>query len=389
MQALKMAYDFNESLTLTSVSSRRVYDDECAVDWDFSRETLRHTWKDNQYRKISQETRLNYAKNRLKWLLGVYYDNDDTDIDYETESVYPMLAGVTSRNLEGDAYAVFGNISLPLAGPLGMFAGLRYEKQNLSFRDNLDKRAFDDAWDAVSPRVGLEYRFVPELMVYASVSKGYRSGGFNMFASDSRYYSYDPESLWNYEIGGKGEFFGYRLVVNGAIYYMDISDMQVTEAISAAESYVTNAAAATALGAEIEAQWHLTDNLSLMVGLAYSDVKFDTFKDALGDYADNKSPYAPDYTINFGMQYRHASGFHARADMIGYGRMYYDRANVYSKSAYQIVNAKVGYEMERFDISVYGNNLFDTAYNDYGYSNGYYTIYSAPGEIGVQVTYRF
>ncbi|WP_394698398.1 TonB-dependent receptor domain-containing protein [uncultured Desulfobacter sp.] len=225
MQALKMTYDFSESLTLTSISSHRVYDDECMLDYDFSSSTLRHSRKDNQYRKISQEMRLNYAKNRLKWLLGVYYDDDHNDINYETESIYPTLAGVTSRDLEGDAYAVFGNISLPLTERLNIFSGLRYEKQNLSFRDNLDKRAFDDSWDAVSPRVGIEYHCVPDLMFYGSVSKGYRSGGFNMFAMDSRYYSYEPESLWNYEVGVKGDFFDHRLVVNGALYYMDISDM--------------------------------------------------------------------------------------------------------------------------------------------------------------------
>ncbi|WP_324292547.1 TonB-dependent receptor domain-containing protein [uncultured Desulfobacter sp.] len=73
--------------------------------------------------------------------------------------------------------------------------------------------------------VGIEYHCVPDLMFYGSVSKGYRSGGFNMFAMDSRYYSYEPESLWNYEVGVKGDFFDHRLVVNGALYYMDISDM--------------------------------------------------------------------------------------------------------------------------------------------------------------------
>jgi len=109
----------------------------------------------------------------------------------------------------------------------------------------------------------------------------------------------------------------------------------------------------------------------------------------LGNYEGNKNPYAPNYTFNIGAQYRHSSGFYARADLIGYGKMYFDKANEYSRDAYELVNAKIGYEMENFDVYLYGKNVFDKEYNTYGYMGGFYTVYSDPGEVDLQLVYRF
>jgi iron complex outermembrane receptor protein len=69
--------------------------------------------------------------------------------------------------------------------------------------------------------------------------------------------------------------------------------------------------------------------------------------------------------------------------------MYFDRANEYSKDAYEIVNTKIGHETEHFDIYLYAENLFDKEYDSDGYYGVFYTIYSAPREIGLQAVYRF
>ena len=170
---------------------------------------------------------------------------------------------------------------------------------------------------------------------------------------------------------------------------MEIDDMQVNEAVSPLESYMTNAAEATGKGVELEITARVFEGLSLMAGFGYTDIEFDDFEDALGDYEDNDNPWAPEYTFNIGAQYRHYSGFYARCDLIGYGEMYFDKANDYSRDAYEIVNAKIGYEAKHFDIYLYGKNLFDEEYDSNGYYGGFYTIYSDPGEVGLQLVYRF
>jgi iron complex outermembrane receptor protein len=133
----------------------------------------------------------------------------------------------------------------------------------------------------------------------------------------------------------------------------------------------------------------LADGLTVTAGFGYCDIEFDEFQDSLGNYEGNKNPYAPDYTFNLGAQYRHENGFYARAEMVGYGKMYLDKANEYSQDAHQLVNAKIGYETEHFDIYLYGENVFDAEHDAYGYYGGYYVVYGDPREIGLKLVYRF
>ena len=388
-QSLKIAYDISDSLTLTSTTTNWVYEEKSLVDFDFSPATLMHPDVDDEFSKISQELRLNYSAERLKWLVGLYYDRDVFDIDYEIISVIPQMAGVTSRDIDGDTYAVFANLTYPLTKQLSMIGGLRYEKEKQDFEDNISNLKTDESWNKLSPKIALEYRFTPAIMTYVSASQGYRSGGFNWGVTDPQYISYDAETLCSYEIGAKTAFLNNRLIINGSVYYMKIDDMQVEEAVSPVELYITNAAEATGKGFELEMTARVTDGLSLMGGFGYTDIEFDDFKDALGDYKGNENPWAPEYTFNLGAQYRHRSGFYARADLIGYGKMYFDRANEYSRDAYEIVNAKIGYETEHFDIYLYGKNIFDKEYDSDEYFGGFYTVYSDPGEVGLQLVYRF
>jgi iron complex outermembrane receptor protein len=388
-QSLKIAYDISDSFTLTSITTNWDYDDDTLGDFDFSPLTLSHSVKDNEYSKVSQELRLNYSRERLKWLFGLYYDRDDWDIDYEITSIIPQMAGPTSRDIDGDTYAVFTNLTYPLTKRLDLITGLRYEYEEQDFEDNISHLKTDESWNELSPKIALEYRFTPAIMTYVSASHGYRPGGFNWSATDTQYYSYDEEKLWSYEIGAKTAFLDNRLIINGSVYYMEIDDMQVNEAVSPMESYVTNAAEATGKGVELEMTAMPYEGLSLLAGFGYTDVEFDDFEDVMGDYEDNDNPWAPEYTFNIGAQYRHYSGFFARCDLIGYGKMYFDKANDYSRDAYEIVNAKIGYEAKHFDIYLYGKNLFDEEYDSDGYYSGMYTIYSDPGEVGLQLVYRF
>ena len=388
-QALKITYDISDSLTLTSVSTRRQSDWIDEMDLDFSSATLMHVKRENKYNKLSQELRLDSTTERLKWLVGLYYDKDQKEEDAIITSIYPSMAGVYNQEFDGDAYAAFAHLTYDLTEQFSLVGGLRYENQDQEFKDNIDNRNFDDSWSGLTPKIALEYRFAPAIMTYVSASKGFRSGGFNAFTMDPQYFSYDEEQLWSYDIGIKNAFLDNKLIINGSVFYMDITDMQVVQAVSPTAAYTTNAAEATAKGVELEMTAIVTDGLSIMGGFGYTDIEFDKFSDALGDYKGNKNPNAPEYTFNIGAQYRHLSGFYARADLIGYGEMYFDKANEYSRDAYEIVNAKVGYEAEHFDVYLYAKNLFDEEYDSDGIYSGMYIIYSDPREIGLQAVYRF
>ncbi len=388
-QSLKIVYALSELLDLTSVTTNWSTVYEGNMDYDFGPNTLMHNKNKYEFRKQSEELRLGYAKGDLKWLAGLYYDLDDNNIESVTTSIYPNFASSYNRKLDGSSYAVFANLSYPVSEKLGLGGGLRYENEERNFTNRISNEERSGSWDGVSPKVALEFKVTPKVMTYLSVAKGYRSGGFNLAATDQQYYRYDQEELWSYDIGVKSALLDNRLIINGAIFQMNITNMQVTQALPSGFSYLTNAAKATGTGVELELSARITDGLSLIASYGQTDVRFDEFSDALGDYEGNKNPWAPDYTCNIGGQYRHTSGFYARADYIGYGKTYFDKANTAARDAYAIANAKVGYEFRNLDVYLYGKNIFDTIYDAKGVYGGYNVVYSEPGELGLQLAYMF
>ena len=105
-----------------------------------------------------------------------------------------------------------------------------------------------------------------------------------------------------------------------------------------------------------------------------------------GDYGGNYNPYAPVYTYAVGLKFRGGGGFYASANVTGYGKSYLDKANQYEYDAYELVNAKIGYEWEHVDFYVYGNSIFD---KEYDMLQSTYAYLSDPGEFGVRLTWRF
>lgn len=390
IQSLKISYALTDSINLTSITARKETSIDAEQDFDYSPMHIIHANLDGTgTEKISQELRLDSATGRLNWLVGLYYDSDKRDSKYVQTSMIPVNNFRLDTQLTGDAYAVFGQIGYLLTEKLKLIAGLRYEHQDFELKGLFPAGKLDDSWERVSPKFAVEYHFTPDVMTYVNVAEGYRTGGFNELTLDPQYFTYDEESLWSYEIGLKSLFMDKRVMLNAALFYMNISDMQVEESIDINTNYVTNAAKATSMGIELELIARITDSLTLMGGFGYTDIEFDEFSDVFGDYAGNTNPFSPEYTFNIGAQYRDKSGIFARVDIIGYGKMFFDKANKYSRGAYQLVNAKVGYETKHFDIYLYGKNIFNEEYDSDGYGSGFYTVYSSPGEVGLEVVGRF
>ena len=379
-QALKVSYDFNDTLNVTSITAHRLYRDDLAVDYDFNPVELVYATSENEYDKISQELRLTSNTEKMSWVGGIYYDKDDNSINLS----YGSLAIET--DLGGETYALFSQLRYALTPKLGITGGLRYETQDKDMQNANTGNSFDDTWDDLAPKFSVDYAITGQIMGYATVAKGFQSGGFNAMSNDSAYDSYDSEELWSYEIGFKGQLLENRLIINGALFYMDIDDMQVTESLDGGRNYITNAGTAVSYGAELEVRARITPQFTMTGSIGYTNAQFDEYQDASGDYSDNKAPNVPEYTFSIGAQYRARNGFYAGADLTGVGDTYLERTNTYKRDAYLLVNSKVGYESENWDIYLYAKNIFD---EDYSMEAATYKNYSEPREIGAKLTYRF
>ncbi len=135
----------------------------------------------------------------------------------------------------------------------------------------------------------------------------------------------------------------------------------------------TTAAKAVSKGVELEAATRIFDSLKCSLGFGCTDIESVDYSDAQGSYKGKKKPYAPEYFFHLALQYRHATGFFAQRDVMGYGEIFVDRMNVHSRDAYQLFGAKLGCETANFDVYLYGKNIFD---EEYDVSMGMVTLYS-------------
>ena len=307
--------------------------------------------------------------------------------DSTTTFIYPTMRSASSSATGDDSLGAFIHTDYAINNKFSFISGVRYDKVNKELENAADKLDYSDS--EISPKISLKYHHDKNNMFYTTISKGYRSGGFHTRAPSGYSPKYDSETLWNYELGAKNSFFNNRLVVNTSIYYMAIDDMQVKiYPVSGARYYVVeNAAEVTSKGFEIGLNGKLTDTIELFGSYGYTNATFDEYNDGTADYSGNKTTFAPEYNYSIGIQYRDAQGYFARADLNGYGRTYFDNANEYSRDPYRVVNVKIGYEQESYDIYLYGKNIFDEEYHSIGMYNGSGVLYSHPREIGVQLTY--
>jgi iron complex outermembrane receptor protein len=410
-QTIRVKYS-GDSFDFLSVSSLLYYKHDylSEVDlWDdpMNKMELPSSYKDRQY---SQELRLSSAKNSgpFEWLAGVYGFKEDTDAEYNFYNVtYGMSFVHPVTDIETKGYAAFGQGTYTLFDRLHLTAGLRFDHQDLEgdLKDEIlgvtyDKDLDYDEW---LPKFSVSCDLTDDVMTYVSASKGYMVGGYNFSCviPTEETFTYDAEYTWNYEAGIKTSWRDDKLMVNLAVFYIDIDDKQVSEVdVTTFTRKITNAAKAHAHGVELELQARPIQGLDIFAGFGYTESKFDDFTatelNAAGtlvqkDYKDNYLQYAPKYTYNLGVQYRHESGFFGRADLLGKDKFYGDYANSAEQESYQTVNLRIGYESEHFDFILWGKNVFDEEYLTYvgllyNYDVG---VDGPPQTFGATLTYRF
>jgi iron complex outermembrane recepter protein len=152
--------------------------------------------------------------------------------------------------------------------------------QNIEFNTPISTAAplrLSDSWNDTSPRVVLDYKPLPDVMIYGSVTRGYEAGGYNALEPGAKY---QPETVRNYEFGVKSELLDHRLLLNASVYYYLYSNLQSLNLVSngngSLPAYEVTISDQHAKGVDFEARWQATSALRLNFLAAYID---DTYKD--------------------------------------------------------------------------------------------------------------
>jgi iron complex outermembrane receptor protein len=319
-----------------------------------------------------------------------------------------------------NSYAAYINADYDLLPQLTVNGGLRYtyEKKTgayLQVRGPALSYDFDDLRRIdknVSWTASLTYKPTRALTVYATASKGFKSGGFNLDTIGapnliSRDLIFGPESVINYEAGIKGQLFDRLLRYSLSAFRMDYSDKQVAQLVATGAStvssvQVTNAGKARIKGFEFEATLRPFEGLSLSGNASYLDAKYTRFDySSIGStasisYAGNRVEFTPDWMIGGQADYRFPAG-PGEVFLVGNvtytGDMYLqpEKLPKYREGGYTLIDARVGYEVGNIMVSLWGKNLTKQDYRTYARVFGGLdqAVWGEPRTYGIEARYRF
>ncbi len=229
--------------------------------------------------------------------------------------------------------------------------------------------------------------------LYFSAAKGYKSGGYNtqMFSDVlqqdlmaelgvARKYAvdqiitYKPEKSWNYEVGAHLNFFGGKLSANGALFYIDCVDQQITMFPDGTTTgrIMANAGKTRSMGVEFAATWRPLETLTVRGSYGYTDARFVDFNNGREDFAGKRVPYAPAHTLFAGASYSQGLSACKWLDRIvfdlsvrGVGDIMWDEANLVSQPFYALLDAQVRFEWQDISLALWGDNITSTSYDTF------------------------
>lgn len=364
----------------------------------------------SKHETISQELRWSRELDSgRRWVAGLYFERQDVDYENFALQMFNTDYRFVSEN-GSESQAVFGQVVLPFLNDFELTLGGRQQRVEkdidldyyvtpivnggVTLGQPVSELKADDSWTAFLPKAAIRYRLDDAWTAYASVAKGYIPGGFNFAASSSNVEnnSFDPQKSWNYEIGAKASLLGDRLFLSAAAFYMDISDIHVFS-IENSVAVTSNAAEASSYGLEVEADFLINNRWQANAALGVIKAEYGDYIDNSGNDNDgNKVQKTPSHTINLGLQYTAPSGFYGRVDLVNYGTVYFDASNTLKQDPYTLVNLKVGYATDSWEVYAYADNVTDTDYKTFGQSGapaGIVVEFGDPLEFGVGMKYRF
>ncbi len=354
---------------------------------------------------FSEELRFN-SKDRQdalgwidRWTTGLYFQSVD-------EFTKTTGFGDFKTDYESQNIVLYGQGTHEFNESTRMTLGLRVEHFELdSEMDFRDDEQFDDT--LFGGKLTLEHDLNQENTVFASLARGYKAGGVNIypFLDPAVPTTYETEDLWNYEIGLRSEWLEGSVVSQVTLFYLDRSNAQVRGSSGSGISFsyfTVNGQDAYHYGAEAEVTWYINSNWAITLSGGTLETERDGFSldsAPLVAYDTGDVSNAPKFTYSARVDYKANCGFFANAEVVGSDEYFEsdspDNRNQQRRNAYTVVNGSIGYQYENWTLSLWAKNLFDESYEDrvFFFDNGLgaqrYESPAAPQQFGVTASYKF
>jgi len=415
--------------TFTSLTGYETFDRRL-MDPDGSAMRILGQDFNNESYLFMQEFRLVSSDNDLvNWTLGANYSEDEVDFFKIQDASDLVLGGLLTEYVrEVSGWSLFGQAEWNIAQDWRLTTGLRYLEEERS----IDRSSIElDFWgvsqvglvfpeipliakDSIDAqetpwKVGLDWTPNDALLVYGSVSFGYKSGGFDGsgIATSAALEPFDGEEVMAYELGIKYDASTLPLRINASVFRYDYDNLQAQTTVmigSVTDLILANAGQAEINGAEIDFNWSPVAGLTLTAGATLIDSEITDFNSSdvsqAEDIIGNKVPGTPDLTYNLSLAYMFSvADFEVRAvaDYTYTDEVFSDLENTtdFRIDDYELLNARVQLSSIAgpWSVGVWGRNLTDeTYYTSAFYAFGSETLrrtYGLPRTYGIDFRYEF
>ena len=341
---------------------------------------------------------------RTSWVTGLYVLDQQVDL----ERRYTYLPGPFTSSYDIARSALYGDTTTALGSSFSIDAGLRVENISAAYRDSAPLTAYPD--DVLAGgRLALNWHTPGNALLYASVSRGYKTGGFNTDGSlDADLRPFDAELLWNYEAGFKGALLQDRLQLQLALFYMDRDDVQINSSTVRMRSdgsaefiqYTGNAAAGFNRGLELNVQWLSNERVTVHGSLGLLDSEYADFINSAGaDLDGRQQAHAPDWQYSLGSNLFLLPDLTLNLNLQGSDGFYFSDSHGVRSDTYHLFNASLSWQWRQATLRLWGRNLLEDDYQVRGFYFGNdpreayapkgYTQLGEPQRVGLSLDLEF
>ena len=389
--AVKSNWKKSDAISIKSIFTSTRTDAEYGFDEDWTDPEFQPGYQafDNYLRDIARD----FAEIRWvsgpegqiagsDWLLGIYYQKSTIGLSRDYDGFWGEYdnSELFNSDYKTSSTSLFVQSNTPIKNNLALTSGLRFEKWKSGYSDS-NQISGKNNENLVGGKLVLELTTEVNDLLYLSLTRGYKAGGFNgevnLPSESDRHF--DTEYQWNYEIGGKFYSPDRDMTNRITAFYTDRQDLQLKSSTAVvndggAASFVdftTNAGKGYSYGVEWEMTWQLDDSLSLTssLGLLKTKITEHNNSDPEAFNLDNRAAaHAPEYTFANSAQYAFTNRLSATLVLEGKDKFYYSDSHNYKSQAYKLVNARLAYIADGYQLTAFVNNATNKDYGVRGFA---------------------
>jgi len=377
--------------SLNSQTSYQYLSDKQSIDQDFTPQSVYFVIQKQKQSTISEEINIKSAtSHRYQWLFGAFAFNEQINNDvvmnykqqnYSTQKLYDM----PTKGISAYHQSTFNNL---LIDRLSLTLGIRYDYEKaannyIAYKDSQDGRQ-SLGGDSLSRlnfsqfthKFTLQYTLPSYQMFYASITKGYKTGGFNTSFERDEDRAFKPEYSWNYEIGAKGRFWENRIRAELCFFFIDWRNQQIYQALpSGRGQMLKNAGHSRSKGIELSLLGDLWKNFSLQANWGLTHATFlDYVQSATVNYTGNYIPFVPAQTLGLAANYlipiqsKFMDNLSINLQYTGVDKFYWAEDNRLNQPYYGLLNGKISATKGNTTVSLWAKNITNTEYTAYSFA---------------------